>query len=150
MRRILITSLVSGTVAALAMMPFGLAFRAMGLRVGYYGPKFASMFVDNPATWFLFAQHIVLGWISALPLVFAIARVPLSLPPLWLGALYGAGYYVVVNSLGLPLFFGDPTPWGLGVSVMLPSLVVHVVFGLCVAWFARGLAVGLAKSRRAG
>lgn len=29
----------SGTIASLAMMPFGLLFKSMGLRVGHYGPK---------------------------------------------------------------------------------------------------------------
>lgn len=46
---------------------------------------------------------------------------------------YGALYYVAVNSLALPLYFGDPLPWILGWAVVLPSLLVHVVFGVSVA-----------------
>ena len=50
---------------------------------------------------------------------------------------YGAGFYVAVNSLALPLAFGDPTPWRLGFTVVYPSLVIHLAYGFTVALFAR-------------
>lgn len=143
MRRhnLLIESLISGTIAALAIMPFGLAFRTAGLRVGHYGPKFAGLFVTDPGPAVLFVQHLVLGWLSALPLLLLLRRSALPVGPLAAGAIYGVGYYVTVNSLALPLFFGDPTPWQLGPAYILPSLVVHIVFGACVGYVSRHVAV---------
>lgn len=139
--RILIESIKLGTIASLAMMPFGFMFRIAELRVGHYGPKFAGLFVNDPTPMFLFAQHIVLGWVSALPLIafFVLYRVP-KLHLGW-GALYGVAYYVVVNSLMLPLYFGDPLPWQLGIATIIPSLVVHIVFGGVVGLFGRKLCV---------
>lgn len=135
MKRILQTTLIAGAAASLAMMPIGLAFRAAGLRVGYYGPKFAALFIADPSRAFLIAQHFVLGWLSAAPLVILIARTHARWFPLWVGGLYGAAYYVGVNSLALPLYFHDPLPWTLGAAVILPSLMVHLVFGVTVGAF---------------
>jgi len=135
MKRVLQTTLIAGAAASLAMMPVGLAFRAAGLRVGYYGPKFAALYIAEPSRLILIAQHFVLGWLSALPLVLLIARTHPRWSPLWLGALYGAAYYIAVNSLALPLYFHDPAPWTLGAAVILPSLIVHLVFGVMVGVF---------------
>jgi uncharacterized membrane protein YagU involved in acid resistance len=137
--RIIIESIKLGTIASLAMMPFGFIFRVAELRVGHYGPKFAGLFVDDPSPLFLFAQHIVLGWLSALPLIafFVLCRVP-TLHLGW-GALYGVLYYIAVNSLMLPLYFGDPLPWQLGIATIIPSLVVHIVFGATLGLFGRKL-----------
>jgi hypothetical protein len=139
-QRLLIETLKAGTIASLAMMPFGFAFRVAGMRVGYYGPKFAGLFVESPTPVFLFAQHIILGWVSALPLLLLLSNVRQP-SPMFLGAAYGVAYYVLVNSLALPLYFGDPTPWQLGVAQVFPSLVVHVVFGVCVSYVSRHIAV---------
>ncbi|MGB4061660.1 MAG: hypothetical protein WBK26_15755 [Burkholderiaceae bacterium] len=130
-------ALRSGTIASLVMMPPGLAFQAVGLRVGHYGPKFAGLWVDNPTPAFLFAQHLVLGWVSALPLLAWLAWSGRAAQrPVVAGALYGAAYYAVVNSLGLPWWFGDPTPWQLGPATVLPSLVVHTVYGASIGFTA--------------
>lgn len=126
-------SVRSGTIAALAMMPAGLLFKALGLRVGHYGPKLAEWLFGEPTRALLFAQHIVLGWVSALPLLWLLPRVRGLRARLALGTLYGAAYYIALNSLALPWFFGDPTPWQLGVDVVYPSLLVHLVFGLSIA-----------------
>lgn len=136
----------SGTLAALAMMPFGTLFSALGLRVGFYGPKFADWLFGSTGTVLLLVQHFVLGWLSALPLLLLFSWQPAAHRPLLSGALYGFAYYVLVNSLGLPLFFGDPLPWQLGPVTVLPSLWVHLVFGLCVAWAARPYIAGLSAS----
>ena len=133
MRQIVFMSITSGTVAALAMMPFGFAFRTLGLRVGHYGPKFASLFVVDPGPLILFIQHIVLGWVSALPLVALLLLRRNRLAPAVLGAVYGVGYYIAINSIALPLYFGDNLPWKLGVGTVLPSLGVHMVVGVVVA-----------------
>ena len=137
MRKGAVESVVSGTVGALAMMPVGLAFRAFEMRVGHYGPKFAALYLANPGPVALFIQHLVLGWISALPLVLLPLHKMDTLQALGLGAAYGSLYYVLVNALALPLYFGDLLPWNLGVAVIVPSLVVHIVFGASVAYAAQ-------------
>ena len=138
-RELIVASLVSGTVAAIAMVPFGLAFRASGLRVGYYGPKFASLFMNSPGPMALFAQHLFLGWISAFPLVVLLGTVRTKWSPVLIGAIYGALYYVVVNSVALPLYFGDKLPWQLGIATVIPSLVIHLVFGSAAGYMAKRL-----------
>lgn len=119
------------------MIPFGLAFRALDLRVGHYGPKFAELLFGSAAPWLLFVQHFVIGWLSALPLLWLLAATPAGARPVLAGAAYGAAYYVAVNALGLPLFFSDPLPFQLGWQVVVPSLVVHLVFGATVGLTAR-------------
>ena len=138
LRALVIKSVTTGSFAALAMVPFGFAFRMAGMRVGHYGPKFAALYSANPGPALLFAQHMVLGWISAVPLVLALAGVRSYAVALFLGAAYGVAYYVVVNALALPIYFGDALPWHLGLPTIVPSLVVHTVFGLAVAYAQRG------------
>jgi hypothetical protein len=135
-KQLLFESMRSGTIAAIAMMPFGFAFRALGLRVGHYGPKFAALFVNDPGPAFQFAQHIVLGWLSAAPLVLLLCFRRIALSPVVAGSVYGVVYYVAVNSLALPLYFGDELPWQKGMATVIPSLVIHVVFGACVGYFS--------------
>ena len=126
-------SVVAGTVGAIAMMPAGFIFRALQMRVGHYGPKFAELYLSSPGPAALFVQHIVLGWISAVPLALLPLHRMTGLTVSLVGAAYGALYYVVVNALALPIYFGDSLPWSLGWSVVVPSLSVHVVFGVAVA-----------------
>ena len=134
MRTLTTESVAAGTVGALAMMPAGFLFRILEMRVGHYGPKFASLYLQAPGPVALFIQHLVLGWVSAVPLcLLPLHRLPLR-RVLAVGSLYGAAYYVAINSLALPLYFEDPLPWGLGPAVVIPSLVVHVVFGAAVAY----------------
>lgn len=132
----------SGTVAALVMIPFGLAFRALGLRVNEYGMAvIRALFGAWPAgvRFALFAiEHFVIAWIAAVPLLLALRLAPRRASQLLLGALYGAGFYVAINSLALPWLFGDPTPWQLGFEVVAPSLVLHLAYGLSIAVTARG------------
>jgi hypothetical protein len=143
LRDLLWECLRSGTLASLAMMPFGALFRWLGLRVGHYGPKFAAwLFGTEPGPVLLFAQHLVLGWLSALPLLLVLVLPLRALATrrarLVVSAAYGAGYYAAVNALGLPWFFGDPSPLLLGWPVVYPSLVVHVVFGLVIGQASGG------------
>ena len=131
-RPLMIESLRSGTVASLVIVPLSPLFKAAGLRIGHYGPKFAALFFDNPQPWLLFAQHLVIGWVSALPLLVMLAKTGAGKQPLLAGAAYGAGYYVAVNSLALPVYFGDPLPWQLGAATVLPSLVGHIIYGASI------------------
>lgn len=124
----------------MVMMPAGLAFKALDLRVGHYGPKVgAAVFGELAQPWMqmaLMAQHFVIGWLSALPLLLYWQWGAGSAPRLGHGAVYGVAYYLLVNALALPLLFGDPLPMQLGWLVVMPSLVVHLVFGLAIAWLA--------------
>jgi uncharacterized membrane protein YagU involved in acid resistance len=131
-------SVRSGTIAALVMMPFGFLFKLLDLRVGYYGPKFGALLFREPTRFVLFLQHLVLGWVSALPLLLILVRLQGTAAPVAIGAAYGLAYYVVVNSFALPLFFGDPTPWQLGFSFIYPSVLIHLVFGICIGVTSRG------------
>lgn len=128
-------------LAGLAMIPFAAVFRSAGLRINEYGAKTLRLFVGDltgPGYFALtFAQHMLISVFAALPLLLALRFVPQRGQRLLLGTAYGAGFYVVVNSIALPLAFGDPTPWQLGFETVYPSLVVHLVYGFVVAWFAR-------------
>ncbi len=136
-RGLLIETLRSGTIASIVIMPLGWLFRALDLRIGHYGPKFAALFIDNPQPWHLFAQHMLIGWVATLPLLVGLLYFQRSASWLAAGALYGAGFYVAVNSLALPLYFGDQTPWQLGWSTIYPSLIGHVAFGVSIALTSR-------------
>ena len=146
-RALLVQSVRAGTIASLAIVPLAPLFRAAGLRIGYYGPKFASLYVDDPQPWLLFVQHLVIGWLSAVPLLLVLLHTRLRRWPLWTGAAYGAGYYVAINALALPLYFGDALPWQLGAATVLPSLVGHVAYGAVVALAARRFLAGAAAEQ---
>lgn len=137
----------SGTIASLVMMPAGLLFQALGWRIGHYGPKFAALWIAQPGPAVLFLQHLVIGWVSTWPLLWALVRSPAGRWPIAAGAVYGAGYYVAVNSLALPLAFGDPLPWQLGLKTVVPSLIVHVAFGASIGLTA-GRFVRTQRERR--
>ncbi|OYU30993.1 MAG: hypothetical protein CFE39_10865 [Comamonadaceae bacterium PBBC2] len=143
-KALLIESIRSGTIAALVIVPLSPLFKAAGLRIGHYGPKFAALFFDDPQPWLLFVQHLVVGWVSALPLLVILARTYADQRPVLAGAAYGTAYYVVVNSLALPLYFGDPLPWQLGAMTIFPSLVGHILYGVSIGLTSKHF---LAKSR---
>jgi len=129
-------SIRSGTIASLVMMPVGFMFQYFGLRVGHYGPNLAALLFTQPPTFILFVQHLLIGWVSALPLLLILLRLHRLQTPVAIGAAYGLAYYVAINSLALPLFFGDLTPWQLGFSFIYPSVVVHLVFGASIGYTA--------------
>jgi len=124
----------SGTIASLLMMPAGFLFKYLGLRVGHYGPKLAMALFDSTAPTLLFAQHMVLGWLSALPLLVALKYTNAGERPVSSGAAYGCAYYLAVNSIALPIAFGEATPWELGPGYVLPSLIVHIIFGAAIGY----------------
>lgn len=130
-------SVFSGTIASLAMIPFGLIFQHFGQRVGHYGPQLAALLFEHPTLFIRFTQHLVIGWLSALPLLLILLRFHRRFSTVAIGAMYGLAYYVLINSLALPLFFGDLTPWQLGFNFIYPSLIIHLVFGASIGWTAR-------------
>jgi uncharacterized membrane protein YagU involved in acid resistance len=131
----------AGTAAGLAMIPFAAVFRARGLRINEYGAKTLDLFVgqvDPPLHYLLtFVQHLLISWLVAVPLILLLARFSGRRDRILIGLVYGGAFYVAVNSLALPLAFGDPTPWRLGFQTVYPSLSVHFVYGLVVALVAR-------------
>ena len=143
-KALLIESVRSGTIASLVIVPLAPLFKAAGLRIGHYGPKFAVLFFDDPQPWLLFVQHLVIGWVSALPLLVILMRTGAAQRPLITGAVYGAAYYVAVNSLSLPIYFGDPTPWQMGWATIYPSLIGHIVFGASIGLTSKRFVTGAA------
>lgn len=134
-------ALRSGTLAGLAMIPFAALFQSLGLRVNEYGRKTLGLLVGEVPptlhTLLTFALHLVISWIAAVPLLLLLARFADLRTRVCVGLFYGAVFYAAVNSLALPVAFGDPTPWELGFATVYPSLVVHLVFGSVVALAAR-------------
>ena len=136
-KALLVESFRSGTIASVAIVPLSPIFKAAGLRIGHYGPKFAGLYVSDPQPWLLFVQHLVIGWVSALPLLLVLLFTQAERWPVMTGAAYGAAYYVAINSLALPIYINDPLPWQLGASTVLPSLIGHVIFGAVIGWTSR-------------
>ena len=138
--KLLRATLRSGTAAGLAMVPPAALFRALGLRVNEYGRKTLELLVGDVASplrdILMFAQHLLISWVAAVPLLLVLGRIADRRQRVLLGALYGAGFYVVMNSLALPFAFGDPTPWQLGAMTVLPSLAIHLVYGLVLGLMA--------------
>jgi uncharacterized membrane protein YagU involved in acid resistance len=145
-------TLRSGTVAGLAMMPFAAVFRMFDLRINEYGRKTLELIVGvvSPQLHNVlnFAQHMIISWIAAVPLLMLLANITGRRARILAGVVYGGVFYVALNSLALPLAFGDPTPWTLGFSTVLPSLVVHVVYGAVVAWMARPILGAQSRAMR--
>jgi hypothetical protein len=130
-----------GTLAGLAMIPFAVVFRAKGLRINEYGRKTLELAVGevSPPLHYLlsFVQHLLISCIAAAPMVWVFALIPGRSARALIGALYGAAFYIVVNSWVLPLVFRDPTPWQLGADTVYPSLIVHLVYGVVLGLAAR-------------
>jgi uncharacterized membrane protein YagU involved in acid resistance len=134
-------ALRTGTIAGLAMIPFAGLFRSFGLRVNEYGRKTLALAVGDVApplhTVLTFSQHLLISWFAAVPLLLALRRIPARRARVLASTAYGAGFYVVMNSLALPLAFGDPTPWQLGFETVYPSLFIHLVYGAAIGLTAR-------------
>ena len=142
-------SVRSGTIASIAMIPFGFLFQLLGLRVGHYGKKLLEVFFTDLSELtfrlLMFIEHFAIGWLSAVPLLLLLVLIKNRLPALLVGAIYGVAYYVVLNSFLLPLSFGDRTPWALGFSVMYPSLIIHIVFGVSIALTSKRFVCSFSK-----
>ena len=44
-------SIRSGTIASIAMIPFGILFQLLGLRVGHYGKNYSKYFLLTFPSW---------------------------------------------------------------------------------------------------
>jgi uncharacterized membrane protein YagU involved in acid resistance len=125
-------SVAAGVLGGVAMVPVGMALLAAGLEVNKYG----QLLIERVLGQFLYSamaiEHFAVSIALAVPFVALQLRRP-SRHTVLLGAGYGALAWLLVNSLALPVVFGQPTPWQLGVSAIWPSLLVHVVYGLVLA-----------------
>ena len=134
-------ALRAGTIAGVAMIPFAAVFRVTGLRVNEYGRKTLALMVGDvpPRLHDLLTllQHLAISWVVAVPLLLVLRGVAGRRGRVLAGLVYGAGFYVAVNSLALPWAFGDPTPWQLGLVTIAPSLAIHLVYGGVVGLVAR-------------
>ena len=142
MKQFLREALRSGFIAAIAMIPFALLFSALGMRINEYGKKVIQLLFSNFSPGIRFTlfviEHFVLSWIFAIPLLLLLKYFHHRISWLLLGILYGVMFYILVNSLLLPAFFNDASPWKLGFTkTILPSLVIHIVYGLSIALTSR-------------
>jgi uncharacterized membrane protein YagU involved in acid resistance len=139
-------ALRAGTAAGLAMIPFAAFFRSRGLRINEYGRKTLELVVGDVAPplqhVLTFVQHMIISWTAAMPFLLLLPHMPGRDARVAAGAAYGAGFYVVMNSLALPLAFGDPTPWQLGWATVYPSLTIHLIYGVVLALVAHRLEEG--------
>lgn len=140
-RGILAEALRSGTAGGVAMIPLAAIFRAEGLRVNEYGRRTLALLVGDVGgrshDVLTLVQHLIISWLAALPLVLILPRLSGRGARAWAGVAYGGLFYLAINSLALPLAFGDPTPWAMGWSVVYPSLSIHLVYGLVAALTVR-------------
>lgn len=148
----------SGMLAGLVMIPAAASFRARGLRVNEYGRKTLDLLVGDVAPPFdlvlSLAQHLVISVLAALPLLLLLERlfackvewIAERRTRVFVGTAYGAGFYVAMNSLALPIAFGDPTPWTLGFETVYPSLTIHLIYGAVLGATARTVPQALAPA----
>jgi hypothetical protein len=136
-----LVAVAAGAAGSLAMVPAGLLVQLVpGAAVNVYGEWLADQVFGSTMPAALLAVHLVVGWLAAPPLLVAFAlgsRRGIRLgrgPRLGAGASYGAAMWLVVNSWALPLLTGREWPWSRGWIAIWPSLAVHLVYGVTVAW----------------
>ncbi len=117
------------------MIPFALLFSALGMRINEYGKKVIQLLFSDFSPGIqlvLFViEHFLLSWVFAIPLLLLFKHFHYRITHLFVGIFYGAVFYILINLLLLPTLFSDATPWKLGfMKIILPSLVVHNVYGL--------------------
>lgn len=130
---------LAGLAGGLAMVPFGMAARLLGASVNVYGELMLLRLVGHVSSILLLIEHLLLSWVMAIPLVIGLHLASHRLAVI-IGLGYGAATWLVVNSLALPMLFGQPTPWQIGWSAIWGSLLVHLVFGGVVAAESRRFA----------
>jgi uncharacterized membrane protein YagU involved in acid resistance len=104
--------------------------------VWQYGGRIEKLFADEPTPIIGLFLHLAWAWILAVLLIVVLRKIA-SRAPVLMGAALGATYYLLVNALALPMYFGDPLPWEQGLSYVVQPLIVLVSFGACVAYMSR-------------
>ena len=137
---------MAGFAGGLAMVPIGLVLRfAFGLPVNVYGELVVLRIAGRLDPLLLAAEHLIVSLAMAAPLIGILHRVR-QRAAIAIGLLYGGSAWLIVNSLALPVIFGQPTPWQIGPSAIWGSLTVRLVFGLVVALVSRRLAAAPRRS----
>ncbi len=132
--------MVGGLAGAVAMIPPAMLLTAGGYQVNRYGRLLVEWLLGTDHRGALLSAHLLIGLISALPLAFAGSRAGRGSglrKALLVGAAYGAVYWLMVNTLALPVLFGRVVPWFEGAGALWPSLVLHLVFGTVAALVVR-------------
>lgn len=111
------------------MVPLGVGLELGGGHdVNVYGELTVEAVLGTAPGWALLLEHLLISLTLAVPLVFALNRRG-HVPAAAIGVLYGAGAWLVLNSLLLPALFSRPTSWAPGWEAIWPSLVLHLVYG---------------------
>ncbi len=131
-------AIVAGTIGALAMVPVGMVvMNTTGATLNVYGELLVELLLGTVVLPALFVEHLLIGWMAALPLVMGIRHITRA--PATIGAIYGAAMWLGVNALALPAAFEKPTPFAAGWTAIWPSLLVHVIYGAVTAAVATRL-----------
>lgn len=131
-------AIVAGTIGALAMVPVGMVvMNTTGATLNVYGELLVELLLGTVVLPALFVEHMLIGWMAALPLVMGIRHITRA--PATVGAVYGAAMWLGVNALALPAAFEKPTPFAIGWTAIWPSLLVHVIYGAVTAAVATRL-----------
>ena len=134
-------ALAAGAAGSLAMVPVGLLLELIpGVTVNVYGEWLAEAVLGTTVPAALLAVHLLVGWSAVPALLVGFAWASGAVGGVGAGrrvaagALYGAVMWLVVNSWALPALTGHQSPWARGGLALWPSLTVHVVYGVTVAW----------------
>lgn len=134
--------IVAGLAGAVAMIPPGLAAGLLGFGVNKFGELIAQRLTGGTARAVLLAEHLLIGVLAAIPLAALMTIMPPGrLKSASLGLAYGIAFWFVANTMALPVIFNQPSPWTIGPSALLPSLIVHMTYGV-------GTALALATAGR--
>lgn len=139
------SAVVAGAAGGAAMIPVGVGLELGGHGVNVYGELVVKTVLGGAPGWALLLEHVLVSLTLAVPLVLALDRRG-RVPAPAVGILYGAGAWLVINSLLLPALFSRSIPWTVGWEAVWPSLTVHLVYG---GVGAAALTVVGASSRRA-
>jgi hypothetical protein len=130
-----------GALASLIMIPFGLILTAIGFKTGIYGELVLSYILGFSKPGLMFLFHIIIGAVSAIPFMILFNKFKSSFTGKYnhyiIGLLYGFVYYIIINGTILPIIFGNPITYLTGLSLVIPSLIVHLVYGLGLGFFAK-------------
>lgn len=114
----------------ISMVPVAILLkRVLGYSLNVYGELVVERLLGRSSMLALGLEHLVISCLLAIPLAAFLFRFGRRLP-VWGGVVYGAGIWLALNSLALPLLFSRPTPWTLGWAAIWPSLAIHVVYGV--------------------
>ena len=105
---------VAGLVGAVVMIPPGVIAGLLGFQVNKFGELLARQLTGGAARPVLLVEHLLIG----------------ATRTAYDGLAYGTAFWLVANTVALPLLFGQPGPWSIGPSALLPSLIVHMVYGI--------------------